>query len=75
MKKCLLIDVDSTIPNLALMHISTWKKSQGYEVGFNISDPDEIYASTVFTSNKHKTDGLEFMYPNATVNRGGADMI
>lgn len=70
-KKCLLIDVDSTIPNLALMKISTWKKQQGYEVGFNIDDPDEIYASIVFEKNKHKTDGLECFYPNALINRGG----
>lgn len=70
-KKCLLIDVDSTIPNLALMKISTWKKSLGYEVGFNISDPDEIYASCVFDRNRHKLDGLEFLHPNAYIDRGG----
>lgn len=70
-KKCLLIDVDSTIPNLALMKISAWKKSLGYEVGFNVNDPDEIYASCVFDKNKHKLDGLEFLYPNAYIDRGG----
>lgn len=70
-KKCLLIDVDSTIPNLALMKISAWKKSLGYEVGFNVNDPDEIYASCVFDRNKHKLDGLEFLYPNAYIDRGG----
>lgn len=70
-KKCLLIDVDSTIPNLALMKISTWKKSLGYEVGFNISNPDEIYASCVFDRNRHKLDGLEFLHPNAYIDRGG----
>ena len=70
-KKCLLIDVDSTIPNLALMKISTWKKSLGYEVGFDISDPDEIYASCVFDKNRHKLDGLEFLHPNAYIDRGG----
>ncbi len=73
-KKCLLIDVDSTIPNLALMKISAWKKSLGYEVGFNVNDPDEIYASYVFDKNKHKLDGLEFIHPNAYIDRGGEDM-
>lgn len=71
MTKTLLIDVDSTIPNLALMHISTWKKGLGYEVGFDIADPDEVYASCIFRQNKHLTDGLQFYYPNATIDIGG----
>ena len=70
-RKCLLIDVDSKIPNLALMKISTWKKQQGYEVGFDIENPDEIYASIVFDTNRHKTDGIEYLYPNAKLDRGG----
>lgn len=69
--KTLLIDVDSTIPNLALMHISTWKKDLGYDVGFNIVDPDEVYASVIFRKNKHKVDGLHFFYPNAKIDVGG----
>lgn len=69
--KTLLIDIDSVIPNLALMHISTWRKSLGYEVGFGIEDPDEVYASCVFHKNKHLTDGLKFYYPNAKIDIGG----
>lgn len=68
----LLVDVDSTIPNLALMHISAWKKAEGHEVGFNIADPDEIYASVVFDWNRHKADGLKLFYPNAKVDVGGS---
>lgn len=71
-KKTLLVDVDSTIPNLALMHISAWKKAEGHEVGFGITDPDEIYASVVFDWNRHKLDGLRFLYPDATIDRGGS---
>lgn len=47
-----LVDVDSKIPNLALMKISAWHKSQGDSV--EIYDPmfrpkvDRIYASKVF---------------------------
>lgn len=67
----LLVDVDSTIPNLALMHISTWKKEQGQQVGFNIPDPAEVYASCVFDWNRHKTDGLRFLYPEAKIDIGG----
>lgn len=70
--KVLLIDVDSTIPNLALMHISTWRKSLGYETGFNISDPDEVWASVIFKANRHKVDGLRFYYPNAQIDIGGS---
>lgn len=69
--KALLIDIDSVIPNLALMHISTWKKNEGYEVGFNVKDPDEVWASCVFHRNKHLTDGLRFFYPNARIDIGG----
>lgn len=68
----LLIDIDSTIPNLALMHISAWKKSQGKEVGFHVKDPDEVYASCIFQWNRHKVDGLKFFYPDAEINLGGS---
>ena len=69
--KTLLIDIDSTIPNLALMHISTWRKSLGHTVGFNIPDPDEVYASCIFKWNRHLVDGLRFYYPNASIDIGG----
>lgn len=72
MTKTLLIDVDSVIPNLALMHISTWKKQEGNEVGFSIPDPDEVYASVVFRKNRHLVDGLKFYYPNARIDVGGS---
>lgn len=71
MTKTLLIDADSTIPNLALMHISTWKKGLGNEVGFGIPDPDEVYMSIVFNRNRHAADGLRFLYPDAHIDVGG----
>lgn len=70
--KILLIDIDSKIPNLALMKISAYHKSIGDEVGFNIEDPDKIYASCVFTKNRHKVDGLSLLYPNAEIDVGGS---
>jgi hypothetical protein len=70
--KILLIDVDSKIPNLALMKISTYYKAKGDEVGFNIRDPDIIYASIVFEKNKHNADGLRFLYPEAKIIIGGS---
>lgn len=68
----LLVDVDSKIPNLALMKVSSWYKMRGYEVGFSISDPEYIYASCVFKKNKHRLDGLEYLYPNAIIDKGGS---
>ena len=48
-----LIDIDSKIPNLALMKISAYYKQQGNDVEFaypiNAHSFDEIYASKVFT--------------------------
>lgn len=71
--RVLLIDVDSVIPNLALMHLSTFYKNRGgSEVGFNISDPDKVYASIIFSKNRHLCDGLKFLYPNAEIDIGGS---
>lgn len=68
----LLIDCDSTIPNLALMKISAYEKSKGRPCGFNISEPDRVYCSIIFDWNMHKADGLKFLYPNAQINIGGS---
>jgi hypothetical protein len=70
--RVLLIDVDSKIPNLALMKISAYHKSIGDEVGFCVGDPDKVYASVVFKKNRHHVDGLKFFYPNADIDIGGS---
>ena len=72
MKKVLLVDVDSKIPNLALMKISAYHKSIGDIVGFNISDPDLVYASIIFSKNHWKGNGIKSMYPDAEVLIGGS---
>lgn len=70
--KVLLISVDSKIPNLALMKISAWHKQKGDDVSINNTDnPDMVYASVVFSKNKHLVDGLKFYYPNTKINIGG----
>jgi len=71
MSKVLLIDVDSKIPNIALMRISGYHKTKGDTVGFSVSDPDIIYASVIFKKNAHKVDGLSILYPKAKINIGG----
>lgn len=70
--KILLIDVDSKIPNLALMKLSGYYKAGGHDVGFDIADPDMVYASVIFKKNKHLVDGLQFYYPNAKIVMGGS---
>jgi len=72
MKKVLLVDVDSKIPNLALMKISAYHKSINDIVGFNIGDPDLVYASIIFSKNHWKGNGIKSMYPDAEVLVGGS---
>jgi len=60
-----LIDVDSKIPNLALMKISAWHKQQGDEVSWYAGEfdkPDKVYCGKVFTftpSHQYPLDGIE----------------
>lgn len=69
--KVLLIDVDSKLPNLALMKLSAWYRAQGAEVGFNVTDPDLILASVVFKRNKARALGMTKLYPGIPVQLGG----
>ncbi len=46
----LLINVDSRMPNLALMKISAFHKALGDDVSFNnVDGPDIVYASVILT--------------------------
>lgn len=77
MRDCriLLIDLDSTIPNLALMKISAYWKANGATVSFNQSDPTHIYISCIFKMNRHLADSCarlhSCIYPNAIIDIGG----
>ena len=70
--KILLVDVDSKIPNLALMKISAWHKKQGDETGFDISNPDKVYISCIFQKNKGQAKGIAKFYPDAKIDIGGS---
>lgn len=70
--KIRLVDVDSKIPNLALMKISAYYKSMDHEVGFDIPDPDKVFASVVFTKNAWKARALKFVFPDAEIDIGGS---
>jgi len=53
-KEIALYDVDSKIPNLALMKLSAWHKKQGdnVELYFPLKSYDKVYASQIFTWSK-----------------------
>ena len=79
MRTIRLIDVDNQdkplkyrYPNLALMKISAWHKQLGDIVSWNETDPDIVYASVVFTENKHKLYWLKTTFPNAEIKIGGS---
>jgi hypothetical protein len=52
--RVLLVDLDSTIPNLALMKVARYYMRLGIRVGFDIENPDEVYISVIFKENAHK---------------------
>jgi hypothetical protein len=67
----LLVDIDSKIPNLALMKISAWYKLHGDNVGFEISEPDKVYISCIFKKNASQAKGIATYYPDAEIDIGG----
>jgi len=78
-KRILLIDVDSKIPNFALMKISAYHKSLGGNVllthgsQVKFTDiPDRVYASIIYKKNKHVLDYLLSAYPGADIDIGGS---
>ena len=82
MAKVLLIDVDSKIPNLALMKLSTFCKARGHEVQLvkfkDMKGPieaDVVFASIVFKWNAHKGEIIEAWYPfNLDIGGSGWDV-
>lgn len=75
MERVLLIDIDSKIPNLALMKISAYYKALGGTVGFDTADPTRAYISCIFKKNKAKADSaatmLKLQYPEISIDIGG----
>ena len=71
MSRVLLVDIDSKIPNLALMKISAWHKRGGDTVGFDVQNPDTVYISCIFKKNAEQARGVATYYPDAEINIGG----
>jgi radical SAM superfamily enzyme YgiQ (UPF0313 family) len=63
MGKVLIIDIDSTIPNLALKKVEKYHLDKGDDVLWNMpiakDSSDLIYVSCVFTKNKEKCSGWD----------------
>lgn len=65
-----LIDVDSKIPNLALMKISAWHKEKGDQVEFYrplFDNPDKCYVSKIYDF----TEDYKY-FPNCEILKGGS---
>lgn len=71
--KVSLIDIDSRIPNIALMKLSTHHKQRGDEIIFNfplaIPTSDKTYISVIFEKNREQAESLRL---NNTVVIGGS---
>jgi hypothetical protein len=72
--RVLLINIDSTIPNLALAKIEKYHKDRGDEVFYDLPMMacacDKIYVSCIFKENRHLCDEW-LMYPNASIGGSG----
>ena len=81
-KPVLLIDVDSRLPNLALMKLSRYYKEKGKEVILRrkksyLTNADKIYASSIFNSNasRYHIQALKKYYGNSIkIGGSGVDL-
>lgn len=63
MKNILFIDIDSKIPNLALMKLARYHVNKGDNVFLKKCDnPDKVYVSVVFEKNVSKVEPIKNMY-------------
>lgn len=76
--KIRLTHIDGKLPNLALMKLSHWHKSQGCEVFFTRNlkrgfepDYDIVYGSTIFTFSQKQLDLFLSQWPDAIVGGTG----
>ncbi len=71
----MLIDLDSTIPNLALMKIAAYHRERGDSVSWNTNAPDKVYISCIFRKNAKKADSsaamLRATYGDIEIEIGG----
>lgn len=69
-KKIRLIPLKCKIPNLALMKLSAWHRSQGDQVSLDEPEPDMVYISSPFSFANQHID-YSTMFQNAKIEYGG----
>lgn len=67
-----LIDLGGRMPNLALMRISSWHKSQGDKVTLGAGG-DVTYISCCFSRHHRKAEALVDLYPHSAIGGPGWD--
>ena len=76
--KILLLSIDSKLPNLALKKIEMWHRLQGDEIIWDmpimINIVDKVYASCVFTWNRHKAENYKGLNPSLIIGGSGWDL-
>lgn len=73
--KVLLVNIDSVIPNLALMKVASYYRKAGAIVGFHIDDPTHAFISCIFKKNRPKAISsammLRALNPDIIIDIGG----
>jgi hypothetical protein len=78
-----LTQIDGSLPNLALMKLSHFYKSEGHSVYFKKSiykdlfepEYDLVFASSIFTSSSKKNDIFKSQFPNSILKGTGSGDI
>ena len=76
-----LVQIDGALPNLALMKLASWHRSQGHEVcltrevgrGISDRDFDLVYGSSIFQFSEKRRDMFQEAWPSAIVGGTGTD--
>lgn len=75
--RIVLINIDSKLPNLALVKLEMYYQQKGYEVVWNntffIHESEKTYVSCIFTKNKNKAKN--YMMYNASIGGSGYDLM
>lgn len=79
--KIRLTHIDGKLPNLALMKLTHWHRSQGDQIYFSrFIQPDlwepsygQVYGSAIFSWSRHKLEQLQAAWPRALVGATGWD--
>jgi len=78
MKSVLLLNIDSKLPNIALNKIAMWHNQRGdnviWDMPMMLMDVDKVYASCIFTKNKHKVDNYIGLRPDVIAGGTGYDL-